>query len=184
MITQRKPTYKYHLAGGQSRLREAILYVCKKCESDQYFGLTKLNKILWSADFNSFAERGQPVTGRTYQRLEFGPAPVEMLPVLTEMQNTEKLKIEITTIQEKRPIALVEPMLRDFSPSDIDHLERAIAVFWGATGKETSDRSHGVAWMTRKDGDQMPYELAYFSDEAVREPFLKKVSAGKNWVSQ
>jgi len=59
----RKLTWRVNLPGGRARLRGAILYVSKACEA---------------APFDSFAERGQPVTGRQYQRLPQGPAPIEM----------------------------------------------------------------------------------------------------------
>lgn len=83
---RQKLTWKVPLAGGQKRLREAVLYVSNACRDAERFGLVKLNKIIWRADFESFAQRGQPVTGRQYQRLPQGPAPVEMLPVLDELQ--------------------------------------------------------------------------------------------------
>src|SRR5436305_6772749 len=112
-----KLTWKVHLPGGQKRLREAVLYVSHKCEDANFFGLVKLNKIIWRADFESFAQRGQPVTGRLYQRLKQGPAPVEMLPVLNELQADGLLKIQ--RVQrgahvEQRPIALQGPVLKFF----------------------------------------------------------------------
>src|ERR1700688_4900638 len=91
-----KLTWKAQLPGGQRRLREAVLYVSQKCEQAPYFGKVKLNKIIWRADFESFAQRGQPVTGWQYQRLKQGPAPVEMLPVLNELQADGLLRIQKT----------------------------------------------------------------------------------------
>jgi len=38
------------LPGGQTRARQAILYVAKRCESAKFFGAIKLNKILWKAE--------------------------------------------------------------------------------------------------------------------------------------
>lgn len=171
-------TYKVDLPGGQRRLREAILYVCGKCVDANYFGLVKLNKILWWADFTSFSERGQPVTGRMYQRQNYGPVPVEMKPLLDEMQRRNEISISpsrITDIAEQRPKALVEPVLKDFSQSDIDFFDRAVRVFWNCTGTEASDRSHGFAWKTRENGDPMAYELAYISDEPLGPSTLGKL---------
>src|SRR6478672_8661822 len=89
-----KLTWKVPLAGGQRRLREAVLYVSNACTEAERFGLVKLNKIIWRADFESFAQRGQPVTGRQYQRLPQGPAPIEMKPVLNEMLRAGLARIE------------------------------------------------------------------------------------------
>jgi hypothetical protein len=87
MYESRPPhlTFQVKLPGGQSRLREAALYVMTRCANAEAFGLVKLNKILWRADFKAYAARRVPVTGRQYQRLAQGPAPVEMLPVLQEL---------------------------------------------------------------------------------------------------
>jgi hypothetical protein len=147
-----------------------VLYVSKACKEAERFGLVKLNKIIWRADFESFAQRGQPVTGRQYQRLPQGPAPVEMLPVLNELQADELLRIEpqkVVDFVEQRPVALVDPALNLFSRSDIDFLDRAVSAYWDKTGTETSDISHGVGWKSRSDGEAMPYELAYLSDEPI-----------------
>lgn len=162
-----KLTWKVHLPGGQRRLREAVLYVSKRCAAAQLFGLVKLNKIVWRADFESFVQRGQPVTGRLYQRLPQGPAPVEMLPVLNELEADGLLRIERSIVgeyEQSRPIALADPVTAFFSPSDLSFLDRAISAYWDKSGKETSDISHGVAWKTREDGEPIPYELAYLSD--------------------
>lgn len=185
-----KLTFRVDLPGGQGRLREAVLYVCKKCVDAPYFGLTKLNKILWYADFTSFAERAQPVTGREYQRLDFGPAPIEMRPLLNEMQHKGEISIDearVFVFDERRPRALASPVLRNFSPADLGYIDRAIERFWSMTGKETSDASHGVAWRTRKNGDAMPYELAYLDDEplgAATKAKLVGLAKTKRWKSQ
>src|ERR1700676_3371183 len=116
-----KLTWKVQLPGRQRRLREAVLYVSQKCEQAPYFGKVKLNKIVWRADFESFAQRGQPVTGRQYQRLKQGPAPVEMLPVLNELQAGGLLAIKRVPqgdYEEQRPVALQDPVLTFFSPQD------------------------------------------------------------------
>lgn len=178
------------MPGGQRRLVEAVLYVAQKYETAQSFGLVKLNKTLWRADFDAFAERGQPVTGRQYQRLPQGPAPVEMLPILNEMQSEGLLRIErarIYDFDERRPVAVVQPNLTIFSQSDLEFLDRAIAVYWDRTGRETSDISHGAAWRSRSDGEVMPYELAYLSDEPIGIDHKKRLCefALKNgWRSQ
>ena len=188
--TRQKLTWKVHLPGGQRRLWEAILYVSKKCEDAPFFGLVKLNKIIWRADFESFAQRGQPVTGRQYQRLKQGPAPVEMLPVLNELQANGLLllkKVPQGNYEEQRPIALEDPVLNLFSPQDIECLDRSILSYWEMTGKEASDVSHGIAWRSREDGEAMPYELAYLSDQPLgrsQQTRLLKMAAEHGWNSK
>lgn len=159
------------LSGGQDRLKQLILYIAERCAAAPYFGSVKLNKILWKADFDSFAERGVPVTGRAYQRLELGPAPKEMKPLHREMVMDELITVETRRfgdeIEEHRTVALVPPNLSRFSEEDIRFVNRAIAYYWHKTGRETSDDSHGVAWKTHYNGDPLPYELARLSDRPL-----------------
>ncbi len=163
-------TFKVNLPGGQQRLKEAALYVMSKCADAEAFGLTKLNKVLWRADFRAYAARRVPVTGRQYQRLAQGPAPVEMLPVLQEMQRDGELQIEkraVGNFEEQRPRALVAPSMRYFSADDVSFLDAAITDYWHHTGRGVSRDSHGVAWETRSNGDPMPYDLALLSDDVL-----------------
>lgn len=179
-------TYQVGLAGAQARLKELVLYVCAECASAHRFGLIKLNKIIWRSDFRAFAERGVPVTGRSYQKLEFGPAPVEMPPVLGELQRDGLLRIERKEfgldqtgkpIVEKRPIAGVAANLRWFSEDDISFVQEAIRYYWLMTGMETSDDSHGIAWRTREIHDPMPYESALFSNDELTHEAAERFSA-------
>ncbi len=171
-------TFKVHLAGGQQRLAEAILYVSDRCKDAPRFGLTKLNKTIWRADFNAFAARKVPVTGRAYQKLEHGPAPVEMRPLLREMEQDGIIEIDRVDLGdgkvEQRVFAMTPANYRFFSASDIEFLDAAIQYYWDKSGEQASEDSHDMAWKTRKVGDEMPYELAFLSDEPLSGADLKK----------
>jgi hypothetical protein len=182
-------TYRVDLSGGQRRLKEATLYAAQKSQRMDRLGGIKLNKILWRSDFRSFYARRQPVTGRTYQRLKFGPAPIEMVPVLAELHRdgllvTEQRKVFDKT--EHRPVPQADPVLNFFSQEDLDYLDESIQHYWSMTGAETSDESHGIAWRSREDGDPIPYEAAYFEDAPLGEKYLGKLAEqgrGAKWLS-
>ncbi len=184
-------TYRVDLPGGQDRLAEAILYVSEKCRSAERFGLIKLNKIIWRADFSAFQARRVPVTGRAYQRLRFGPAPIEMRPLLNEMEDNHSIEIERVDLGEgkveQRVVANIPPHSRFFSRDDLEFLDQAIGYYWDKTGMEASDDSHGVAWKTHEDGDPMPYELVFLSDKELEPEQIRKFAAmarERRWVSQ
>jgi hypothetical protein len=183
-------TYRVDLPGGQERLAEAILYVSEKCRSAERFGLIKLNKIIWRADFSAFQARRVPVTGRAYQRLRFGPAPIEMRPLLNEMQDSGSIEIERVDLGEgkveQRVVGNIPPHSRFFSPDDLEFLDQAIEYYWDKTGMESSDDSHGIAWKTHEDGDPLPYELVFLSDRELEPEQVKKFAAmakERRWVS-
>lgn len=161
-------TYKFDLPGGETRLREMVLYVCERCSSAERFGKVKLNKILWRADFTAFAERGIPVTGRSYIKLAAGPAPAEMPSLLAEMRADELIDFKVDELSngyvEERPIATAKPNLRFFSPDDISFVETSIAYYWSKTATASSELSHTMAWKSRDFLDPMPYESIFLSD--------------------
>lgn len=189
-------TLKVSLPGDQSRIRQAILYVAKQCERAEHFGAIKLNKIIWKADFDSFAERGVPVTGREYRRQKFGPVLRELVPVRREMLQEGLIRIQrvrMGTDEKGRPIfeerAVVEgtPLISLLSAEDKKFLDHSISHYWFMTGEESSDESHGVAWKTRSDGDPMPYELSLLSDEPLPAKQLERIKHliyERGWISE
>lgn len=191
-----KLTYRVKLPGEQLRLKELVLYIAQKSADMERFGLIKLNKILWKSDFTAFKERGVPVTGRAYQRLRLGPAPVEMRPLLAEMSQDGLVRwgeeyFGVTPdgeeIVERRPIALVDPVLRWFSCDDLAYVDAAIEYYRPMTGTETSDDSHGMAWKSRKNLDPMPYESIFLSDarpSAAQLERAAKLAEAHGWTSQ
>ena len=68
------------------RLGELILYIASRCERAQYFGKTKLNKILFYADFLYYKKTGDSITGQEYMRLDQGPAPRRLVPVVEALK--------------------------------------------------------------------------------------------------
>lgn len=156
--------------GSTKRLSQAILYVCTMCEQDEGFGATRLNKILFEADFQAFYARGVAVTGARYQRLENGPAPKAMLPCLREMKESGDIAIRERDYfgrPQTRIVPLVQPDLSLFGPDDIAFLSRAIHDSWGKSGTRVSIESHRIEWETRKNGDPIPYEAVWLSNAPV-----------------
>ena len=169
--SRRAVTLTVPLTGGQTRLREMILYVAHRCEGAKCFGAIKLNRIIWKADFDSFAARGVPVTGREYRRQKLGPVPREMRPLQTEMLRDGAIRIDrrnVGDFVEQRTIALASPDMSLFTNDDLAYVERSIQRYWDMTETETSDELHGVAWQTRANGEPMPYESALLSDRTPR----------------
>lgn len=180
MALRRRLTYRVDLPGGQLRLKELVIHVSERCADARRFGKIKLNKIIWKADFDAFAGRRVPVTGRAYQRLKFGPAPIEMAPLYGEMLQDDLISVQFIDLGENyiehRTIPKVKAELkRFFSEDDLSYVERAITYYWELTGEESSDDSHGVAWSSREDGDPMPYELALLSDAPPTDEQVKRL---------
>jgi hypothetical protein len=65
----------------EAKLAELILCVSERLADEPAAGSTKLNKLLFFAEFSHVRQHRQPITGAEYQRLPNGPAPRRLLPV-------------------------------------------------------------------------------------------------------
>lgn len=181
MAAQRggKLTYNVSLPGGTARLKELILYIADKCRDDPTFGAVKLNKVLYHSDFRSFERFGIPITGADYQRLERGPAPLALKIVEREMESQGEINVRTVPYgpySQKRVTALRDADLSFFSAQDIAIVDAVIGELWGQTALRVSEGSHGRPWKTRNNGDRIPYEAAYLSNEPVTEEDVDRTS--------
>jgi hypothetical protein len=154
-----------------ARLAELILYISDRCQLDPTFGATKLNKILFYADFQHYASRGVPITGQEYMRLANGPVPRRLLPVRDELVQRHELVVRSVPYagwQQKRTIALRDADLSGFNGDEIATVDSVINALWGKTAMEVSNLSHLFdGWKLAEDRETIPYEAALISE---REP--------------
>jgi len=175
-------TYGKNTPAVRSRLRELILYIANVCESDPHFGSVKLNKILWFADTFAFRKLGESITGAEYQKLPHGPAPKVLIPVIDKMLKDHELHVRsVTTFDliQKRPIALREASLAQFTGEEIAIVDQVIAMVKERTAQQISDLSHGAAWQVVAEGKLIPYEVAAFlaSEQKVTETDHERAQA-------
>ena len=157
---------------GNARLREMILYVSQKCCDDPTFSATKLNKILFYADFFSYFRYGAPVTGVEYMKLPNGPAPRQLVPVRDQMVEDKDIAIQKKAYfkyVQHRICPLREPDTNAFSARDILLVDEAIEMLHGKSAKDVSEESHGRAWRIAKDQESIPYQAIFLSDDDLTE---------------
>lgn len=159
-----------------AKLKEMILYISKKCMDDPHFGATKLNKILYFADFMSYRLRGKAITGCDYMRLDRGPVPKRMKAVHDEMRRNKDIHLELRDrfAFHHRTVALRDPDLDCcFAPSDIAFVDAVIEAFQNDNATDISEMSHGRAWRVARDRESIPYCTALISDEDLDDDDLE-----------
>ena len=172
--------YNFDVTRGLQRFRELIVYICNKCADDPGFGATKLNKILYHSDFRSFERFGVPLTGMAYQKLQFGPAPRALLPVIRELSSEGAVREappQDGPFGQKRTVALRGAYLDHFTRDELDLVDEVIRECWGKSAATVSDESHGVAWRARNIGESIPYEAVFLSDERPTEDDVSDLKA-------
>lgn len=154
------------------KLRELVIYIANKCEDDPKFGAVKLNKILFYADFISFAEYGEPVTGVKYRKFQQGPVPTILKRVRTEMEENGEVVVRKKSYHgrvQHRLIPLRDPDFDLLGARDIALVDDVIRMLWPRSAHEVSQLSHDRAWKNASEGEAIPYEAAFVSDEPLTE---------------
>lgn len=150
------------------KFAELLLHVAAESEDDPRFGATKLNKILYFSDFEAFGILGDSITGATYRRLERGPVPLQILPVLSELEREgEAVRVETRYFHllQKRLKPLRAPDLTVFRDEELAIVDAVIAELRLLNASQVSALSHLEAgWQLARDGEVIPYETAYLSD--------------------
>ena len=165
---ERLGTYRSNDGKDEERLAELILHIANKCETDPTFGAIKLNKLLWWADFLSYARYGEPITGTEYYRLERGPAPRRLVPVRNNLVASGAAIVRehhrFNKIQ-KRLVPLREAQYDLFTARQIALIDELIDAYWDKSAREMSEESHGKAWEIARDRQSIPYEAIFLSDD-------------------
>lgn len=155
----------------ESKFRELVLLLATASEKDPRFSATKLNKLLFICDFASYRSAGESITGEAYQKLQYGPAPRRLLPLLKgliEEGACVEVEREHFGKRQKRVFALRPPDVDVFSPRELYLVEQIVRDLWDASASEISDISHEfVGWKAAKLGEDIPYETVYVGDPEV-----------------
>ncbi|MGB3683949.1 MAG: Panacea domain-containing protein [Rubrobacteraceae bacterium] len=156
----------------REKLRELILFVSERCQNDGSFGVTKLNKVLFYADFFSFAKYGESITGISYNKLPYGPVPTAATTVRSQMEAEDEAfltKQGYSPYQTHRLIPRREANLDLFKARDIALVDGVIEALADLSGRRVSELSHGRAWESVADFERIPYEAAFVDDTPLTE---------------
>jgi len=187
MTTPWDPTklhFEFQLPDRDARFKELILYVSEACLDDPTFSRTKLLKILFFSDFEAFGRYGKPITGMPYKKLPYGPAPAMFPQLQAEMLRDQLIRIVARRVYEherQRVLPLKAPDVEHFSAREISLVDSWIRFFWNKTAKEVSRYSHGKAWKLANEGDSIPYEAVFISNEPVTD---EDAATAKNLASK
>lgn len=155
------------------RFEELILLVARRCERDSTFGATKLNKLLFFADFAAYRKLGRSLTGADYQKLEHGPAPKQLLPTreaLLERGELFPITRDYFGKEQKRLIAGREPDVSGFSGEEIALVDEIIDRLRDLDAAAVTQLSHAfIGWRAVEYGDVIPYETAKVQPELLTE---------------
>ena len=142
-----------------AKLFNAVLYFCKSGVLK-----TKLNKLLFYADFKHFKDYAVSITGARYAHIPFGPAPDKYALYFATLIENGAIKVEEDVIGDfigEKFISIKEPDLSLFSDGELKILATVKEHFKDFTAKKITDFSHDEkTYKETAPGDIISYEYA------------------------
>ena len=159
------PAYKV------DKFKNVLLYILERCGGKPNVGETVLYKLLYFADFNFYESYEEHLTGATYRRLQFGPAPLEFDEIVRDMISKKEIRVinsEYHGFSQRRYIPLEEKAdLNELKASEKKILDDVIDRFSDKSAKWLSNFSHGdMPWKATAEKDVIDYELVFYRDPA------------------
>ena len=137
------------------KLLNAILYF-----SEGGVWKTKLNKLLFYADFKHFQHYTVSITGASYVHVPFGPAPDNFSGYFAAMASQGTIEFIEEDIGEKIK-SIDEPDLTLFSTTELEVMRSVKEHFEGWYAGEVSDLSHKeLGYVQTKNGEKISYRYA------------------------
>ncbi len=150
------------------KFEEMVHYVIHKCTNLENVGKTVLYKLLYFSDFDYYEKYEISITGESYRKLLYGPAPCHINKVLKKLKKKSKIK-EIKTKYKGYPqnkfLSIQEPEIVLLSGADIQIIDKTINKFSGMTAHQITGYSHtDIPWKATKNKEIIDYELVFYRD--------------------
>lgn len=161
-----------------AKLAEMIIYISEKSRDDAKFGMTKLYKILFTADFNYYGLKGESISGATYIHLPKGPAPRGMQEIILSLVTAGRIKLEEKTVfnyKQKRVEPIMGSDMSKFSEEEIAMIDDIIETCRPFNATDLSDWTHQLnPWIHTEDYEEIPYKSIFvFKDLKVEKTGIK-----------
>src|SRR4051794_40938620 len=124
-----------------TKLRELILYIASRMEQDDHAGQgrIKLAKLLWLSDFEAYRRFGESITGARYVADKLGPAPVDELLAIRDLEGSGYLEMEPGYDKQKLPRARRPADTAVFSERELAVVDELLDKYRAWTGQQLVD---------------------------------------------
>ena len=143
------------------RLKNILLYFIEK--SNGVF-FTKMNKLLFYADFMAYRVTGKGMTGLAYKAIAHGPVPVRWDRIYSFYDEIDQEIVQFPDGREgTKLVSKLSPDMAEFSDDELKILEYVCKRFKNETPTQISETSHEEeAWKKYKDSDKLiSFDMAF-----------------------
>lgn len=164
----------------EAKFTELLLLVADALRSDRAGGATKLNKIVFFAEFTHLRRHHAVITGCEFLKLPQGPAPRQLLPVrrrLVERGDAELLHEDFLGRLQDRLVPLRSVDRTVFTALELATIDDVFAQLNGLTGTQVSELSHEEpGWRLTEMGETIPFATAFLDMEQVETPTSRRLA--------
>lgn len=168
------------LAYDEPKFTEMVLYVADRLRDDRAGGATKLNKVLFFAEFTHLRRHRAVITGCEFQKLTHGPAPRQLLPVRRRLIASGAAQIveeDFLGRPQHRLVPLRSADVSVFSAEERRSIDDVLEQLDGMTGTQVSDLSHEEpGWQLTDDGETIPYATAFLDFPQIATPTSERLA--------
>jgi len=157
------------------KFKEVLLYILNKVGSKPNIGETVIYKLLYFMDFDYYEKYEEQLIGATYIKNHYGPTPIEMKKIVSEMLKEEditKVKNEYFNYPQTKYLPLRTPDLSKLKGTEIDVIDKVLKRLSDMNAVQISEYSHkDVPWLTTEEQGIIEYESVFYRTKtySVRE---------------
>lgn len=162
------------------KFSEMVLHVAGRLQDDRAGGATKLNKVLFFAEFTHLRRHHRVISGCEFQKLPHGPAPRQLLPIrqkLVDSGAAELVEEDFLGRPQHRLIPSRVANLEVFTDEEIQTIEDVLDQLAAMTGTQVSELSHQEpGWRLTEVSETIPFATAFLDFPQVETPTSKRLS--------
>jgi len=153
-------------ARSNPKLQEAILYIASRCDGARNLGTTKLYKILFFAEAESYRNRRTTITNDPYVKRKYGPAPKRGIAEIAALEARGDLVMDTVGIggsyEMISPIALRDANTSLFAREELAYLDYAIANYSRFSATALSKMTHEMPiWRWAHLNENINWDLLF-----------------------
>ena len=166
---------KFH----EKKFTQVLHYIIHKCGAKENVGKTVLYKLLYFTDFDFYELNEVPLTGETYTKIKYGPAPLHFDEAIKSLKDDRKIQ-EFRTryvYPQKKYISLENPDISLLSGKEVELINNVTDKLSNMIATQISEFSHkDMPFVATKDGEKIDYELVFYRDSITS---IRKYENGK-----
>lgn len=159
----------------KEKFKQVFHYLIHETGSLENVGKTVLFKIIYFIDFNFYEMFEEKLTGESYRKIRYGPAPVhfnEIIKELKEDKQVREFKKDYNGHAQQKYVSIVEPDISLLNAKELEFINKNTSVYSNFNATQISEYSHqDVPYTATDDKEIIDYELVFYRDPifSVRE---------------